>query len=135
MKRFMAAVLATALGASSTYAASVDGASFASSTGDVKVRHEGKVIPGSDGMALSDGDIVTVVGKGEAVIAYGGCQVKIPSGATAMVGPALCPPKTTGQNSDDKDKLGAGPLLLGGALVVGGIVAAVASSNSSGASH
>lgn len=133
MKRFMAAVMATALGASSTYAASVDGASFTSSTGDVKVRHEGKVVPGNAGMALSDGDIVTVVGKGEAVIAYGNCQVKVPSGTTSVVGPALCPPKTTGQIAESG--LGAGTLLLGGAVVVGGIGLAIAASNSSGASN
>jgi len=133
MKRFMAAVLATTLGASSTYAASVDGASFASSTGDVKVRHEGKVVPGNAGMALSDGDIVTVVGKGEAVIAYGNCQVKVPSGTTSVVGPALCPPKTTGQIAESG--LGTAPLLLLGGVAVAGIGIAVASSGSSGASH
>lgn len=133
MKRLLASVLAIALGASSTYAASMDGASFASSTGDVKVRHEGKVVPGNTGMALSDGDIVTVVGKGEAVIAYGSCQVKVPAGTTSVVGPALCPPKTTGQIAESG--MGTGTMLLGGAVLVGGIGIAIAASNSGGASN
>lgn len=95
MKKVVALMAALSVSVSPVFASVPDAAEAAnvlsSISGVIKVKQGGRIVAASDGMKLRDGDIVTVVGKGSARIAYGKtCTVTLAPRSSTVIGPDLC---------------------------------------------
>ena len=131
MKKAVVAVVVAAMGFVAAAPAFAGEGVVSAVDGKVMVRHGDAFVPASSGMKLVDGDIVSALDKGHAVVAYGGlCSAEVGAGTTSVVGPALCPPATTGQLGSvmGGDYM---PLIIGGLVIGGGITAAVIVANRS----
>ena len=120
MKKVIVAAVAAAMGVVGVSPAFAAEGTLSGVTGKVMVRQGGQFVPARADMTVSDGDIVSVLDKGSAVVAYDGlCNADLKSGMTVVVGPALCAPTKTGQFTS----AGGLGLFWTNPIIIGGIVA------------
>lgn len=140
MKRLSFAALVV-LGVCAASSANAAGGTIVGAEGNVAIEREGKVARAQAGSTVTDGDKITVLGKGRAVVAYEGlCQATVGSGVT-VVGPALCPPATTA--AMEPGLLSGGlfapqvlvPAVIGGGALIGGTILIVNANKNNGASN
>lgn len=119
MNKVIVAAVAAAMGVVGVSPAFAAEGTLSGVTGKVMVRQGGQFVPARADMTVSDGDIVSVLDKGSAVVAYDGlCSADLKSGMTVVVGPALCAPTKTGQATSTSSL----KLILSNPIVVAGIV-------------
>lgn len=140
MKRLSFAALAV-LGVCAASAANAAGGTIVGAEGNVAIERDGKVARAQAGSTVTDGDKITVLGKGRAVVAYEGlCQATVGSGVT-VVGPALCPPATTAATDSGLPSGGLltpqvlVPAAIGTGVIVGGTILIVNANKNNGTSN
>jgi hypothetical protein len=133
MNRKMAArALITAAVAATLFATYAQAATLTNVEGAVSVSHGGAYAPAAMGAKVSPGDRIRT-GKGSANIVYeNGYAQRV--GPNQVVAVQHTPPQPGSESASFAPTIGAGGLLVGGAVVGGGVAVAVAVTNSNSGS-
>lgn len=128
--------------ASAFAAVSGSSAVLSSVSGSIKVKQGGRIIRGTEGLELANGNVVTVVGKGSVLITYNNsCRVQVKTRSSVVIGPNLCSLAGAEKIAEQTPQLAAPstspvplPVVAGiaGVAGVGTVAAVVAGTQSNG---